>query len=310
MSPPALLALGVVAAAGLLLLDRAASGVIRPRHRLPERSVAESGLAHEDLAIPGMGHELAGWLLLGGGPSSAAPLVILAHGWGASHGTVLQLAEPLVRNGHDVLLFDLRGHGRNAPQPFVTVRHLRDDVTAVVRYARARFPGRPLVLIGHSFGGAAGVLAAAEGAPVAALGLIATPSDVLRITAEFMSARGLPGRLLVKVLRPFWWWRLGSTFKPHSVERRIRELEVPVLIIQPEHDRRVRRAHAERLSEAAGVRYHLVPEHEHTDVLGAPMTVTLVEELVATVGRPSAANAALSVTDAAPRDRERRARSV
>ena len=36
------------------------------------------------------------------------------------------------------------------------------------------------------------------------------------------------------------------------------------------------RAHADILSAAAGIPYHLVPEREHTDVLDAPMTVQLV----------------------------------
>jgi len=275
VNPFVLLAFGVAGAGSALWLDRIANAVVRPSPRLPERSVPDSGLVHEDIVIPGAGYQLAGWLL-GDASTTERPLALLAHGWGANYGTVLRLAEPLVRMGHDVLLFDMRGHGRNPGLSFVTVRHLRDDVMAVVSYAAARFPGRRLVLVGHSFGGAASVLAAAEGAPVAGLVLIATPSDVLRITAEFLQQKGLPGTLMVTLLRPFWWWRLGGSFRPHSVVRRIREVTVPVLIIHPEHDARVHRDHAERLSEAARTQYHLVPEREHTDVLEAPMTVQLV----------------------------------
>jgi alpha-beta hydrolase superfamily lysophospholipase len=161
----------------------------------------------------------------------------------------------------------MRGHGRNEATVYVTVRHLR-------------FPGRPIVLIGHSFVGAASVLAIAEGSPVARLVLIATPSDVVRITAEYLSDKGMPGTLATTVLRPFWWWRLGGTFLPHSPVRRIGELDIPVLILQPEHDDRVRRRHADLLSAAAGVPYHVIEGHEHTDVLGAPETVRLVLEFV------------------------------
>lgn len=286
MTPLALLALGLAAAGGVYALDRVASSIVRPVPRLPDRSVPESGLEHEDLVIRDNGHALAAWLI-GGSSATSRPLLLIAHGWGASYGTVLQLAEPLVRSGHEVLLFDMRGHGRNRAAPFVTVRHLRDDVMTVVRYAEARFPGRPLVLVGHSFGGAASVLAAAEGARVAGLVLIATPSDVPRITAEYLTDKGMPGNLLVMVLRPFWWWRIGGTFLPLSPARRIRELDVPVLILQPEHDTRVHRGHAERLSEAAGVPYQLIPDHEHTNVLGAPMTVELVRAFVAGLGSPT-----------------------
>lgn len=280
-----LLVLGVA----LVLLERVADRVMRPVPSLPERSVRDSGLAHEDVSISVGEYELAAWLLESGRSTPRSPLLLLAHGWGANYGTVLRLAEPLVRGGQDVLLFDMRGHGRNRAARHVTVRHLRDDVAAAVRYASERFPGRPLVLAGHSFGGAASVLAVAEGAPVAGLILIATPSDVVRITAEYMTDKGLPGGLLVKVLRPFWWWRLGGTFRPHSPVRRIGEVTVPLMMIQPEHDRRVSRAHADRLSAATGVAYHLVPEREHTDVLDAPMTVQLVRDFLAEVGVGNAA---------------------
>ncbi len=281
MTPLALLALGLAAAGGVYALDRLANSIVRPVPRLPDRSIPDSGLEHEDLVISGDGQELAAWLLEGDASPPGRPLLVFAHGWGASHGTVLRLAEPLVRGGHDALLFDMRGHGRNRAAAFVTVRHLRDDVMAVVRYAEARFPGRDLVLVGHSFGGAASVLAAAEGARVVGLVLIATPSDVPAITAEFLTQKGMPGHFLVAVLRPFWWRRIGSTFWPHSPARRIRELDIPVMILQPEHDMRVHRRHAEVLSDAAGVAYQLIPGSEHTDVLGAPLTAELVTAFVA-----------------------------
>jgi alpha-beta hydrolase superfamily lysophospholipase len=282
VTPLAFLFLGVAVVGGAVTLDRIANAIIRPVPRTTDLAGAAQGIEHEDVAI-GEGEGALAACLLHGTTQEAArggPLMLIAHGWGASSATVMQLAAPLARKGHDVLLFDMRGHGRNKAAPFVTVRHLRDDVTAAVRYAQQHHPGREIVLVGHSFGGAASVLAVAEGARVAGLVLIATPSDVLRITAEFLSDKGLPGRLAVTVLRPFWWWRIGGTFRPHSPVRRIRELRVPILLIQPELDQRVRRAHAERLSAAAGVPYHLVPGREHTDVLLDPMTLELVEGFV------------------------------
>jgi alpha-beta hydrolase superfamily lysophospholipase len=280
VTPLALLFLGVAVVGGALTLDRIANAIIRPVPRTSDLTASAQGLEHEDLTIGGGDGALAACFLHGAAPASAGPLLLIAHGWGASSATVMQLAAPLAKKGHDTLLFDMRGHGRNKAAPFVTVRHLRDDVTAAVRYAEQRYPGRAIVLVGHSFGGAASILAAAEGAPVAGLVLIATPSDVLRITAEFLTDKGVPGRLAVMLLRPFWWWRIGGTFRPHSPVRRIRELRVPILLIQPELDQRVRRLHAERLAAAAGVPFHVVPGREHTDVLVDPTTIELVDGFV------------------------------
>lgn len=280
MNPLLLGALLLVAGGGLIALDRIATRVVRPVARLPDRSVPDLHVAHEDFEIRSGDHRLAAWLLQPAESSSGRPLLLFAHGWGASYGTVLALAEPLVRAGHEVMLFDVRGHGRNEPAPFVTVRGFRDDVLAAVRYAEGRFPGRRIVLIGHSLGGAAVVLATAEGAQVSGLVLIATPSDVIRITSEYLSARGLPGPLMATVLRPFWWARLGGSFLPHTPSRRIGEVDVPVLIIQPEHDRSVTRDHADRLARAAGTEYELVPDRGHTDVLESPVTFRLVDDFM------------------------------
>ncbi len=279
MSGGTLLVVGVVVAV-LVGLDRLAGWVVSPVTVIPDADVDDLGIEHEDITIRSGDHDLAAWLLRPSQSQPFEPLLLIAHGWGASNATVLQLASPLAEAGHDVLLYDVRGHGNSEPVPYVTIGHFRDDLMAVARYAAKRFPDRQLVLVGHSLGGSAGVLAAADGAPIDGLVLIATPSDVMRVTAEFMTTKGLPGGFLVKLLRPFWWRRLRGTFRPLTPSRRIRELDLPILMIQPEHDERVLRSHADRLSKAAGIEYHLIEDHEHTDVLSAPETVRLIEEFL------------------------------
>lgn len=278
----ALLVLAVVA---VVLLDRVANRVVSPGRIPAERSVPELHVPYEDFEIPSGDHCLAAWLLCPPQAQPFEPLILLAHGWGASYGTVLSLAEPLVERGHEVLLFDVRGHGRNDSLPYVTVRHFRDDVIAATKYAANRFPDRQLILVGHSLGGAAGVLASADGAPIDGLVLIASPSDILKVTAEFLTDQGLPGGLMVNLLRPFFWRRVGGSFRPLTPSRRIRELDVPLLIIQPELDARVVRQHADSLSAAAGQAYHLIADYEHTDVLTAPETLHLIEGFLEEVAR-------------------------
>ena len=278
---PIVIGLAVAALATLLFgLDRVANRVVDPAPRPFERTVPELGLEHEDLRITSGDHELAAWLLKPSEAQPHEPLLLMAHGWSANYSTVLRLAEPLAEAGHDVLLFDVRGHGRSEPVPYVTIRHFRDDLMAVARYAARRFPDRQLVLIGHSLGGAAGVLASADGAPIDGLVLIASPSDVMRVTAEFLTDKGFPGPLLVTLLRPFFWRRVGGSFRPLTPSRRIRELDLPLLIIQPENDARVYRTHAEQLSAASGQPYELIEGYEHTDVLEAPETLRLIEDFL------------------------------
>lgn len=288
----------VVAAVALvfivLAMDWLAGRIVRPNLQPVDRPVPSMGIPYEEVTVRSGDHDLRAWLLdpsrsEGEGPDGRPsddrrPLVIVAHGWGANHGVVARLAEPLARRGVTVLLFDFRGHGRNLPLPEVTVRDFRDDVLAVTRYARERFPHRPSVLVGHSMGGAAGVVAAADGAPIDGLVTIAAPSDVIGVTAEYLSDQGMPGEALVTVLRPFFWRRLGGTFRPLTPSRRIDELTMPIMMIQPELDARVVRAHADRLAAVTGLDYHVIEGREHTDVLSDPRTLELVEGFVDSVG--------------------------
>ena len=265
-------AAGVVVTGGLWVLDRVATAVVRPVPREPEVKVPELGIRHEDLTFSAGRHDLRGWLLCPPDDDGDRPLVMLTHGWGANYGTLLELAEPLVAAGYPVFLFDVRGHGRNEPAPYVTVRHFRDDVMAAVGFATRRFPKRKRVLVGHSMGGAAAVLAAAEGAAVSGIALVAAPASILEATADYLRDKGFPGGFMVVVLRPFWWIRIGGTFRHLIPERKITEVRQRVLLIQPEHDLRVGMDHARRLSAASGAAVNVIPGAGHTDVLRRPET--------------------------------------
>ncbi len=267
-----LAAIGGGAVGALFLLDYVANLTIRPRPRDPGVAVPDLGIRHEDLVVVSGEHRLKAWLLYPARDDPDRPLVLMTHGWGASHETLLTLARALVEGGCAVLLFDVRGHGRNDEVATATIRQFRDDVMAVARFARERFPGRPLVFAGHSLGGAAGVLAAAEGTPLDGLVLLATPANVLEVTADYLRDRGFPGRFMVVALRPFWWIRLGGTFRNFVPERKIARLRLPILIVQPELDRRVPMAHAERLARTSDALLKVIPGAGHTDFLGLAAT--------------------------------------
>jgi pimeloyl-ACP methyl ester carboxylesterase len=87
-------------------------------------------------------------------------LVVLQHGRGADSGTWGAVAEHLAAAGHRVLAPDLRGHGASAwdPQRRYTVAVLADDLAAWI----SSVTSTPCVLVGHSYGGAVSLAAAAR----------------------------------------------------------------------------------------------------------------------------------------------------
>lgn len=94
------------------------------------------------------GAELTVWDLPGDGAD--APVVVLPHCWGCSHEIWIPVARRLREQGHRVVLYDQRGHGRSTrgtgPLAIDTLAH---DLAAVLEATDVR----DVVLAGHSMGG-------------------------------------------------------------------------------------------------------------------------------------------------------------
>jgi len=259
-------AAGLVLGSGLFALDRVALSMIRPPFKPVRRRASDLPFPSDAITIPSGGHALKGWILRPD-MDNGGPVLVLVHGWGSNHGTMARLAEPLLRVGYPVLLFDVRHHGESRGAPYVTARHFRDDVLAAVREAEVPFPGRSHVLVGHSMGGSAGVVAVAEGAPVQGLVSIGAPADLWKIWAYHLDRRGLPGKWVIKVLKPFWRFRAGVPWVSLDPVRRAGELGVPFLVLHGEEDESVQASHASLLARAGGVEPRILSGQGHTDLL-------------------------------------------
>jgi alpha-beta hydrolase superfamily lysophospholipase len=82
-------------------------------------------------------------------------LLVLCHGMGEHLGRYAQLAGELAAQRVTTFAFDQRGHGRSGGGRGHVDRFalLLDDLDRAVAEGRARFPGLPLFVMGHSFGG-------------------------------------------------------------------------------------------------------------------------------------------------------------
>jgi len=151
-------------------------------------------------------------------------------------------------------------------------------------------PGRDIVVVGHSLGGCAGILAVARGARLAGLALVASPADLFAATAGFFSDHGLPGRALVRLLHPSWRLRAGESFRYLDPETRAREIagRVPMTVIQGDRDTRVPPSDAMRLAAAAGVSVVSVKGAAHRDILVHPETHAEILRFVRAVTPPGA----------------------
>lgn len=96
------------------------------------------------------------------------PMAILCHGFGSNKEDALlrQVAVELERRGVATLLFDFAGSGASVAKRFVfedmTVVSEKEDLEAVIDYARDLPFVSSVALVGHSMGGAVSLLAAAD----------------------------------------------------------------------------------------------------------------------------------------------------
>ena len=174
--------------------------------------------------------------------------VLLAHGWGSCAARYRTLAPALVAAGFRVVAFDAPGHGQSAgrmsslPQ---TARALR----FLARRERSRRGALPHAVVGHSFGGAAAILAQESGVRFSANVMLAAVSDFdvpLQRVASGLGADKVVMRRMIQRLEQ----RLGFCWDAVHVASFASRLNAPALIVHDPADAEVPFSDAQSLSAA------------------------------------------------------------
>ncbi len=247
-----------------------------------------------DVTIPSSGFSIAGTLTMPPGQGKLrAPAVVLVAGSGAvgRDETVAgipifaQLAGALAEQGFAVLRYDKRGVGQTGGRTErVTLQDYAEDLVAVVKWLAKRPDVNPrrIAVVGHSEGGAIGMLAASTGGRIASLVLVDAPGSTganlileqqkhllevakapeeerrskIELQQKIQSAvvsgngwEGIPPALRTQADSP--WFRSLLLFDPSKVMPKVRQ---PLLIIQGDLDKQVLPSHAEVLAELARAR--------------------------------------------------------
>lgn len=266
---------------------RAARGLLRPRGRRSTRTPADFGIDGTPFDLASADGQLRGWLLRAG--DAPRPTIVVAHGWQSHAGDMLAWAAPLVRAGFHVVVYDALGHGESDPSEFTSIRHMREDLAAVLAWARALPLAAPgIVVLGHSMGGAAALLLAAD-ASFPARGVITAgaPTDPLAITREWLESKHLPGAAAVSLMRRFWEPIVREPYEGLRPIVAIAHATVPVLVLHGRRDRQVLAHHAEQLAAAGpSARLVIVEEGDHWNLPKLPgYTETVAAFVRAQTGR-------------------------
>lgn len=203
----------------------------------PTRAVvgtpADAALDYRELRPrTGDGQRLHAWWIAS--RADALGHVLFCHGNGGDIGERVPLAGLLAEVGFDVLLFDYRGYGHSTGRPSEegTYRDVRAALACLLQQPET--DASRVHYVGESLGGAVALELALAHRP-ATLALLSTFTsirDMSRLHYQFIP------RALVPDAYPSL--------------RRVRQIDVPLLVVHGERDDLVPISHGRRLFEAAG----------------------------------------------------------
>lgn len=269
-----LVLLALLAAVAYGAIGYVAAGVLTVPERRFDESVHPSTFGAEgtrELTLTTQdGVEIAAWHLPVPGSDAG---VVLVHGHESSrtwefHGRFPELAAALQAEGYQVVMIDLRGHGRSGGERFSFGHLERFDVMAAVDLLIAEgVPAGHVGVLGVSMGGATVIGAAADDERIGAVWSDSAYSDILPILQmRWPGASGLPLPFLSGAL---WAHRLRFGFDLGGVRP---ELEVqriaprPLQLVHSTADRTIPFGHALDLQLAAAADLWVVDEVPHAGI--------------------------------------------
>jgi pimeloyl-ACP methyl ester carboxylesterase len=280
--------LAVAAAAVRRAVPRALARFFRVRRVGLEIGPSDFGLDAEDVTIAGPNQRaLKGWFVACPGADGARPAVLVIHGWNGAASLMLPVASLVHDAGAHALFLDARCHGRSYEDGFASMPRFAEDVDAGLRWLRADARVEPacVVLLGHSVGAGASLLAASRDPSVAGVVSIAAMAHPGTLMRANMRARGLPGPAITVILREIER-AIGLPFDSFAPIATISRVSSPVLLVHGASDDVVPPTDAMRLEHASAGRARrvIVSEADHASLdaflRAAPVVTSFIEDAV------------------------------
>ncbi len=227
---------------GILSVPAIALALVHLGFRAPRRreqgDPSAAGMRFREVTVPTVRDlPLRGWLVEPqGGGDHVVPTVVIVHGWGANMELMLPLARPFHEAGFRVLLFDARNHGSSPRDGHSSMPKFAEDAEAALDWLEAAGMRGPRILVGHSIGAAAVLLAASRRQDVAGVIAIAAFAHPARLMARSLRRLHLPGPVIRIILR-YIEWVIGHDYDDIAPENVICRIRCPVLLAHGTADR-------------------------------------------------------------------------
>ena len=164
-------------------------------------------------------------------------VVVFVHGMGPGHVAYTTEIAYFCNLGYTVVALDSRGCGLSAGKNLKGMYEGVKTAVAAVDYARGRFPGREIYIIGHSWGGYSALCAAKQRKVEKVIAISAPQSPVKTV---FYGAAQFISKPFAAILCPFWWiinFLLYGVKGNLNAVKCAAESQTPVLIIHGDSDK-------------------------------------------------------------------------
>jgi pimeloyl-ACP methyl ester carboxylesterase len=198
----------------------------------------------------------------------------LIHGWAGRGLQLGAFVDPLVAAGYRVVALDGPAHGASPGRETNPL----DFARALLQVGKELGPLRAIV--GHSFGGAASVIAMHEGLRVERLVMIASPSDLVAVLRRFSEEIGLPPRGTESLLQ-LVANRVGAPADAGNLVNLAPSMKGALLVIHDPEDTEVPFSDAQAMAKAwPGGLLWVAHGLGHQRVLRDPEAVSRVVEFI------------------------------
>jgi pimeloyl-ACP methyl ester carboxylesterase len=163
--------------------------------------------------------------------------VLVLHGWGANKSMMLPLAKPFYTAGFNVLLMDAHNHGDSQKRGVSNMPKFAEDLHSAVAYLHQHHSkeSQNKIIVGHSVGAAATLLAAAQGINAhlfIAISSFAHPKLIMQ--RHMKSLEVIPG--LISLISYYVQWIIRYKFDDIAPVSSIKKIHKPLLLIHGDAD--------------------------------------------------------------------------
>ena len=197
-------------------------------------------------------------------------IVVFAHGWGRNRDRMVGRARIFAQWGFTAVIHSARDHGNSSPKRFMNAARFAEDIEAVLKWV-----AEPVILYGHS-AGSAGAIAAASRNPsmIRLLFLEASYAETREaLLSLYCWVNPIFGRLFGPMI--LFWMDLfyKGALAQYNPTRLAKLINMPVMIIHGEKDRRFPLSFARRLKQSFThdrVAFYVAPGVGHSESSNTP----------------------------------------